>query len=331
MNARNSLFLEPILRVAAVGLTMFAAASAPAQETTSTTSAGGVLETRVEDGVKIEKLADGLVFPEGPVWLKEGCLIFSDIHDHKIMKLKPEGGAEPWIDFTPPRKTNGMMLSDDGTALFAAGHGELAFLEIDVKTKEVKVVSPNYEGRPYQNVNDVCVAKSGYVFWTDPKWGVKPGDVQGVYRYDPRSGETTRSVELDQQPNGLVISPDQQWLYVARSGGPDIWRYRLNADGTLSEGAQWKQLGPKENPDGMTIDTKGNLYVAQAGDGRVHVIAPDGKTIRHVNVFPRMCTNVEFENAGPGGIGDGRVLYATGGGQGDKRTGAVYRVTFPQE
>ncbi len=181
-------------------------------------------------------------------------------------------------------------------------------------------------------MNDVAVSLAGRVFFTDPKWGAKPGDIQGVYQVDPKDGTTTLAAELDQQPNGITISPDQQWLYVARSGAGEIYRYRLQADGTLTDGTSWAKLEPKAVPDGITVDEAGHIYVAQANDGRVAVVSPEGKLLRHIKVFNRMCTNVEFENAGDGGIGDGRVLYATGGGGGkNKKTGAVYRLTFPVE
>lgn len=292
---------------------------------------GTALETRVtSDGVRIEKMADGLVFPEGPVWHPDGYLIFSDIQDHKIMRLKPEGGAEPWISFDPPRQTNGMILSNDRKTVYACGHGKLEFLGIDAKSREIKVLSADADGRPYANMNDVAMSTAGQLYFTDPKWGETSGIIQGIYWHNPQDDSTTRVAVLDQQPNGIVISPDQKYLYVARTGGNDIWRYELQLDGSLAPGAKWIDLPPKAAPDGMCIDTAGYLYLAHAGDGAVQVISPEGKTLRTVKVFDRMCTNVEFEGAGPGSIGDGKVLYATGGGgRPAQRSGAVYKLTFP--
>ncbi|MGI8907648.1 MAG: SMP-30/gluconolactonase/LRE family protein [Candidatus Sumerlaeaceae bacterium] len=285
---------------------------------------------QLQDGVRVEKLADGFVFPEGPVWHPDGYLIFSDVHANMIVKIRPEGGAEPWINFDAPRKTNGMILSNDRKKIYACGHGELAFLEIDAATKGMRVVSRDHNGRPFCNVNDVAMDSAGHVFFTDPKWGSKPGDVQGVYLVNPDDGTTTLAIELDQMPNGLVVSPDQKWLYVARSGGDDIQRFRIQADGKLTDQIQWMKLDSKSQPDGMSIDRAGTLYVCQAGDGRVHVISSEGKTVRYVKVYDRMCTNCEFENPGPGGVGDGRVLYVTGGGMAHVKSGAVYKLTFPQ-
>lgn len=284
----------------------------------------------LQDGVRVERLADGFDFPEGPVWLPDGFLVFSDVQDGKIVKINPEGGSESWLTFDPPRKTNGMILSNDRKKIYAAGDGEHALLEVNVAVKSVRLVSKECGGRAYNSVNDIAVDASGHVFFTDPKWGSKPGDLQAVYRYDPADGTTTRAVELDNQPNGIVVSPDQKCLYVDRTGGDDVWRFGLAADGTLTSGAQWVKLDPKSGPDGMSIDQYGNLYVCQAGDGRVHVISAAGKTLRYVKVFPSMCTNCEFEKPANGGVGDGRVLYVTGGGLAKQKVGAVYKLTFPK-
>lgn len=304
---------------------------ATAQDTSHrvTETSGSV---RTENGVKIEKVAEGFGFPEGPVWHPDGFLLFSDIHAGIIYRLLPEGGAEPWITLDPPGSTNGLQLSYDGKKIYACGHGKLQFLEIDAQTREIRVLSANHQGNAYNNVNDVAVTRSGHVYFTDPKWGKKPGNVQGVYQVSPQDGTTTLAVELDQQPNGIVVSPDQQWIYVARSGAGEIRRYRLNPDGGLTDGETWATLDEGATPDGMTVDKNGNVYVAQASDGKVTVLTPDGKKTRQIDVFNRMCTNVEFEKPAPGGIGEGRVLYATGGGSGkDKKTGAVYRLTLPVE
>ena len=286
--------------------------------------------TLSQDCVKIEKVADGLVFPEGPVWHPDGFLLFSDVQGGKIMKLDAVGGCEPWINFDPPRQTNGLMLSNDRTKIYAGGHGELALLEIDAHSKATRIVTRECSGLPYNDVNDVATDSAGHVFFTDPKWGKKAATPQGVYRVNPADGTTTLAAALDRMPNGITISPDQRWLYVDRTGGDDVWRYRLSAEGTLTDGARWIALDAKSGPDGMSIDRQGNLYICQAGNGCVQVVSAEGKILRSVKVFERMCTNCEFEHAGPGGIGDGRVLYVTGGGLANQKVGAVYRLTFPQ-
>ena len=269
--------------------------------------------------VKVEKVAESLVFPEGPVWHPEGFLLFSDVHDSKIMKLKPEGGAEVWFD--KGKKTNGLILSNDRKAIYACCYSETELLKIDLSTKEYKVLASSYKGKRFNNVNDVAIDAQGNVFFTDPKWGAKEGDLQGVYCYS-KEGKLSLAAKVDKQPNGLVVSPDQKWLYVDRSGGQDIWRFKLEKGGILSEGIQWVKLEPGAEPDGMTIDKKGNLYVAQAGNGKICILSPEGKTLQLIPVVPRLATNCEFRG------GDESILYIPCGGKGDKKEGSVYKITF---
>ncbi|MBX7246826.1 MAG: SMP-30/gluconolactonase/LRE family protein [Candidatus Sumerlaeaceae bacterium] len=271
--------------------------------------------------ITVEKIAEGFVFPEGPVWHPEGYLIFSDVHGATIEKIKPEGGSETW--FSKGKKTNGTIMSPDGKHIYACCYSERELLEIDPKTREFRVLTNKCGDMLFNNVNDVAVDKAGHVFFTDPNWAPKPEHVQGIYRYSPKDGQTTLAAAVDKQPNGLVVSPDQQWLYVDRSGGHDIWRFRLSPNGELSEGQQWVKLEPKAEPDGMTIDSKGNLYVAQAGNGKLCVLSPEGKVLHLIPIVDRMATNCEFEG------GNEKILYVTGGGKQGTRQGAVWKVRFP--
>lgn len=277
-------------------------------------------ETSTTRNVRIEKVADGLVFPEGPVWLPEGYLVFSDVQDAKIVRIKPGGGTDVWLD--KGMKTNGLILSNDKQAIYACCSSDLKMLRIDLRTSEIKVLASDYKGRKFNDVNDVAVDAKGNIFFTDPKWSAKPDDVQAVYRISP-DGNVEMAATIDRQPNGIVVSPDQKWIYVGRTGGSDIWRFGLGPGGEMLDGAQWVKLEPGAGPDGMTIDRKGNLYVAQAGNGKITVVSPEGQTLQQVKVFERMATNCEFQ-------GDNQnVLYVTGDGtKNGKRLGAVYKLTF---
>lgn len=293
---------------AAAGLAL-AGASPLAAETTTMT-----------EGVKIEKVDDGRQFPEGPVWHPDGYLLYSDVYGATIQKIVPGGPSEPWLD--AGLKTNGMIMSPDGARILACCHGDLTFLAIDARTREVTVLAAERPGGgKFNNVNDAAVGADGVIYFSDPKWGAKPGDPQGVYMIKP-DGTVALAAPVENQPNGLVVSPDQKWLYVARSGGHDIWRFPRNSDGTLGEGARWVDLGAPSEPDGMTFDSRGNLFVCQAGDGHVRVLSPEGDTLARIPVFTRMCTNCEFEG------GSDTVLYVTGGGAQNKTNGAVYKLTF---
>ncbi len=270
--------------------------------------------------IKIEKVADNLVFPEGPVWHPEGYLLFSDVHDSTIQQLNPAGGATTWFD--KGKKTNGLIMSNEGSKIYACCYSERELLEIDATTREFRVLARQCDGREFNNVNDVAIDAEGNVFFTDPKWGAKEDDIQGIYCYS-REGTVFLAAEVDKQPNGIVVSPDQKWLYVGRSGGNDIWRFKLGKKGDLTEGRQWVQLEPGAEPDGMTVDSRGNLYVAQAANGKICILSPKGDTLLRIQVVPRLTTNCEFMGA------DESVLFVTCGGRRDERNGSVYKITFP--
>jgi gluconolactonase len=277
---------------------------------------GGII---MAEEVKVERVADNLVFPEGPVWHPQGYLLFSDVHDATIQRLKAQGGTETWFD--KGIKTNGLILSNDGKKIYACCYSHRSLLEIDLLSKEYKVLANNYDGRVLNNVNDVAIDAEGNVYFTDPKWGAKAGDVQGIYCYT-REGLLGLAAEVELQPNGLVVSPDQKWLYVGRSGGHDIWRFRLGESGQLSEGKQWHKLEAGAEPDGMTVDSKGNLYVAQAGNGKICVLSPDGEQLYLIKIVDRLATNCEFAGS------DESVLYVTCAGKRELKQGAVYKVKF---
>ncbi len=284
------------------------------------TSEKGTTMTQ-QAAARVEKIADNLVFPEGPVWHPDGFLLFSDVHGKTIERIKPEGGSQTWFD--KGKKTNGLIMSNDGRSIYACCHSEFEMLRIDAKTGDFEVLTSKYEGKPYLNVNDVALDKRGNVFFTDPTWAPGPDKVQGVYRISP-DGKVVRAVTTTDQPNGLVVSPDQKWLYLARSGTHDIMRFKLEENGDLTEGSVWLQLDHGDNPDGMTIDSKGNLYIAQYVTGNIRVVSPSGKTLMTVPITDRT-TNCELQ---PGT--NEKVLWVTCGGSGDgKRDGSVWRVTFP--
>jgi gluconolactonase len=159
------------------------------------------------------------------------------------------------------------------------------------------------------------------VYFTDPKWGAGPDDIQGVYVFS-RDGVTTLAARLDRQPNGIVISPDGQWVFVSRSGARDIWKFRLESGSRrLVEGRQWATV--ESEPDGITIDRDGNVYATLAGNGKLCVLSPDGAVKHLVPIVERMATNCEFQ-------GDNEsILYVTCGGKKEEKTAAIYRVRFP--
>ncbi len=267
----------------------------------------------------IEIMVSGLVFPEGPVWLSEGYLVFSDVHAKTIEQLKPEGGTIPWL--SKNIKTNGLILSRDKKKIFACGHSVKALLEIDIATRTLKTLASDYKGVPFLNVNDIALDRRGNIYFTDPDWTGNPKDIQGVYCYSSK-GTLTRAVELNQQPNGIVVSPNGRWLYVARSGLHAIWRFQIHSNGSLSKGTCWVQLEKGAVPDGMTVDSRGNLFIAQAGNGKLCIVSPNGKIQKTISLPAKMPTNCEFSGK------DKKVLFITTAGPEKDKVGTILRLTF---
>ena len=275
---------------------------------------------------KIEVLAGGFDWTEGPVWIKDGgYLLFSDIPKNMIWKwsekeglkehLKPSGytGTAKFTGKEPG--SNGLTLDKNGS-LILCQHGDrkLARLEKDGK---FSTLVDKFDGKRLNSPNDLVFAKNGDLYFTDPPYGLPgmmkdPGkelDFQGVYRLKP-TGEVTLLTKEMSRPNGIGLSPDEKTLYVANSD-PDlaIWKaFPINADGTLGAGkvihdatADVKANPNKGLPDGLKVDQKGNIF-ATAVNG-VYVFNPAGKLIG------KIVTNDKTANCGFGD--DGTTLYLT--------------------
>jgi len=275
---------------------------------------------------KVEKLADGYNWVEGPVWnRKESFLLFSNIPKNEIIKwqegkgasqfLQPSGysGKEPFTGREPG--TNGLTYDAEGR-LVMCQHGDRRVARLEADGKTIKSLADKYEGKRLNSPNDLVYHSNGDLYFTDPPYGLPkgmedPGREQafcGVYRLG-KDGKLTLLTKEITRPNGIALSPDEKKLYVA-SSDPDkaIWMvYDVKADGTLANGkvffdsTAWAKEGRKGLPDGMKVDKDGNLFTT--GPGGVIVFAPDGT---HLGTFD---TGVPTANVAFGD--DGSTLYIT--------------------
>lgn len=278
----------------------------------------------IPKGSKIEVLAGGFKWTEGPVWDKKaGALLFSDIPNNRVVRwsakegvkdfLKPSGytGKAPFQG--PEPGSNGLAFDKDGN-LILCQHGDRRVARLGPDGR-FATLADKYMGKRLNSPNDLVFAKNGDLYFTDPPYGL-PGqvkdpakelDFQGVYRLSPK-GELTLLTKEMTRPNGIALSPDEKTLYVANSD-PDkaIWMaFPINADGTLGQGkmihdatADVKASPEKGLPDGMKVDAKGNIF-ATAVNG-VYVFSPDFK------LLGRIVTNDKTANVAWGD--DGTVLY----------------------
>lgn len=283
---------------------------------------------------KIEKMATGFGFVEGPVWNRSGgYLIFSDIPGNAIMTWSPSGGASVFrariFEGEHPEGaqvgTNGLTLDRRGL-IVAAEHGNRRVSRIE-HDGAITVLASRYQGKRLNSPNDLVINKIGDIYFTDPPFGLlAPGqglqdlaknplrelDFNGVYRITTggRIDLMTKDIAL---PNGLAFSPDEKKLYIANSAGKTWSVYDVAKDGTLANGRIFydaeKETGPGV-PDGMKVDTSGNVW-ATGPDG-ILVISPQGKLLGTIG-FPEVPANCAWGDA------DGKTLYVTA------RTG-LYRI-----
>ncbi len=302
--------------------------SAPAQEKTPTLGTiereDPAFDTLVPRDARVERLAEGFDWSEGPVWdRKAGFLLFSDVPMNTVFKWeegkgvsvfkKPSGytgsvarGGEPG--------SNGLLMDSEGR-LVLCQHGDrrVARLESD---GSFTTIADKYEGKRFNSPNDGVYKSNGDLYFTDPPYGLlglnkdpaKELDFNGVYRVSAKDGKVTLLTKEMTFPNGIAFSPDEKTLYVANSDPKmAIWKaFPVKQDGTLGEGrvfADVTSLGAtrKGLPDGMKVDAHGNLFAT--GPGGVMVWSPQGK---HLGTF-----NTGEATANCGWGGDGSTLYIT--------------------
>lgn len=265
-------------------------------------------ERLLAPGAKVEKAAGSMGFVEGPVWHPDGYLLFSDIPRNKIMKWDPKSGLSVYRELSIG--TNGLTL-DGKKRLYAAGHGGRRVFRLDPDGKET-TLAEKFEGKRLNSPNDLRVATDGSVYFTDPPYGLpqqsqgKELDFNGVYRISPK-GELAVLVRDFVRPNGIVFSPDRKTLYVADTTKMHVRAFDLQKDGSLANGRVFAEVKPWASgilgaPDGMSIDSRGNLYVT--GPGGVWVFSAKGKLLG-VILTPEIPANCGFGDA------DFKTLYIT--------------------
>jgi gluconolactonase len=169
---------------------------------------------------------------------------------------------------------------------------------------KVTALADNYKGKKFNQPNDLWRHPSGGIYFSDPYYGDDRTqlelDVEGVYYLPPDGSDPVRVVDDMVRPNGLIGTPDGKTIYITDNGGGITWRYSINADGTLSDKTFFAAIGA----DGMTLDEKGNLYLA--GDG-ITVLDTNGELIERIDIPANWSANITF--GGP----DKKTLFVTAG------------------
>lgn len=255
----------------------------------------------VAEGAKLVVEYDDPRFFEGPTWDPKGKKLYFTAfgkNSQQILRLDAPNKVTVWLDNT--KGVNGTYLSNDGRLLGAQayGHRVMSYAFGPDGPSDTKVL---YFDEKLNQPNDVCQAPNGDIYFTDPDFSKRK--TSAVFRLTA-DGKATKVVEDMPVPNGLKTSLDGKTLYVGDSY-QFLWRsYPINADGTVGPGKVFFEPkdAPKKEPDGLSIDERGNLYFS--GRGGVWVVQPDGTALGLIAI-PEFCSNVTF------GGDDGKTLYMT--------------------
>ena len=259
----------------------------------------------VAPGAKLEKLADGCNFTEGPTGDAHGNLFFTDQPNDRILEWSVAGKLSTFLQ--PAGRANGMYFDTQGNLIACAeAQNELWSIAPD---KTVTVLVTNFSGKRLNGPNDVWLAPDGALYFTDPfyqrTWTaphVARVAGENVFRLSP-DRKVLRPVATDlKKPNGITGTPDGKNLFVADIRANQTWRYDILPDGALTN----KTLFCAKGSDGMTMDAEGNLYLCATGaTNGVSVFDKTGRLIDHIDVPEQWSANVSF------GGRDHRTLFIT--------------------
>ncbi|TKB73333.1 MAG: SMP-30/gluconolactonase/LRE family protein [Nitrospira sp.] len=284
------------------------------------------LDAIVSSDTKLEKLAGGFLFTEGPVWIPataatSGYLLFSDPNANIIYRWSAEGQVSVFRtksgysgfnvgEYHQPG-SNGLTLDSKGR-LTINQHGNRRVIRVEPRGN-ITVLADRYEGKRLNSPNDLVYRSDGALYFTDPPFGLpkvfddprKELPYSGVYCV--RDNQVKLVITDLDAPNGLALSPDEKTLYVNNWNDKRkvIQRYDVNHDCTLSEGRLFFDMTNEPGTDaldGLKVDQKGNVY--STGPGGLWIISPEGKQLGLIK-GPEDPHNMAW------GDDDGKTLYIT--------------------
>jgi len=235
-------------------------------------------------------ISNQFAFTEGPAVDKYGNVFFTDQPNDKIWKYDTNGKLSVFLDKTG--RSNGLYFDKKGNLISCADEKNELW-SIDPKGK-VTVLLSDFKGQLLNGPNDLWVHPNGGIYFTDPlykrDYWTRRGtriDKEQVYYLARGAKEAVAVASNTKKPNGIIGTPDGKYVYVADIGDNKTYRYEINADGTL----QSPQLFAAQGSDGMTIDNKGNIYLAGKG---VTVYSPEGTQIEHIDIPEPWTGNICF-------------------------------------
>ncbi|MFP8489829.1 SMP-30/gluconolactonase/LRE family protein [Gracilimonas sp. Q87] len=256
-------------------------------------------------------VTSGYQFTEGPHWLDDGSLIFSDIPANKVYQWRP-GSSETSVFIDSSGRSNGIEGMPDGTVVLTQHDGRVSKL---LENGKLEIIVTEYKGMRLNSPNDLAIRSDSLIYFTDPPFGVSSEDQEldfaGVYRID-KNGELILLYDQLALPNGIAFSPDESFLYLSDSETGDILKFEVLPNGDLFNEMLFANIDPpgdKGAADGMITDSDGRLYTT--GPNGLTVFDTEGKQLSNIS-FEEQITNVEWGS-------DESELYITA-------ANSVYRV-----
>jgi gluconolactonase len=285
------------------------------------------LDALLDSRSPVQRLAHGLTWAEGPVWVRDGdYLLVSDVPQNSMYRwsesngislfLRPSGLADPDMSIFREPGSNGLIAGDRPGTILMADSGSRAIARLDLASKTKTLLATSYQGKKLNSPNDLFLARDGSIWFTDPPYGLKDIDksaakesaFNGVYRLMP-DGEVRLVDDRLTFPNGVLLSPDQRTLYVSQSDPENavIYAYSLDAAGNVAGRKVFAEMtalvkkGLPGLPDGMCMDAKGNIFTS--GPGGIHILTPNGVELGVIKT-DKATSNCTFGE-------DGRTLFLT--------------------
>jgi gluconolactonase len=278
------------------------------------------LDSLIPKGAEPEKIASGFQFIEGPLWFSSGHLWFSDVIGNVVRQWSPSGVTEilgaggGYAGTDAPKGSlvgpNGMAHDANGAVLLCQ-HGNRRIVRVSPDLR-ISAVVDRYQGKRLNSPNDLVFKSDGALYFTDPPYGLTKQDddpkkelpFNAVFRF--AHGKLTTVVTDLTRPNGIAFSPDEKQLFISNSDEKHkVWMvYDVAKDGSAGKGRVVFDVTDESAPglpDGMKIDSKGNLYCA--GPGGIWIFTLTGKHLGTIKL-PEIAANCNWGD-------DGKTLYIT--------------------
>jgi gluconolactonase len=269
-------------------------------------------QTPIPQGARLDTIATGFLFVEGPVWSDSLGLLFSDVWTSTIYRWTPQSGATVYLH--PSDSSNGLTFDLQGRLVLTQMQDRRVSRQ--EKNGTITPLASTYNGKRFNSPNDIVVRSDGSIFFTDPDFNIPRGEhaelsFKGIYRIDPAGGLHLLDSTFE-LPNGICFSPDENTLYVDDSNQCKIYAWDVLNDSTIANKRLFYTIPAVGYADGMKTDAAGNVFCA--GPTGVWIISPSGAYLDKI-VTPQNPSNCAWGDSGR------TSLYITAGA-------GVYRMRF---